>query len=156
MSQTSDRIPCPRCQANNFPSSDVCWQCGQPLHQQQDQPPAQPPPEPGPPQPPGGYQPSPPYTPQKPADTGQIYVILGFVSAAVGLLCCPFIFSVAAIIMGVIARNKGNPLGVWVIAAGVASLVIGVIVGAIIGALNWAQFYKPHSSTSPGSIPSWP
>ncbi len=63
MSQTSDRIPCPHCQANNFPSSATCWQCGQPLHQQQDQPPAQPPPQPGPsqpvpPQPPGGYQPT--------------------------------------------------------------------------------------------------
>lgn len=37
MSQTSDRIPCPRCQANNFPSSDVCWQCGQPLQRAQFQ-----------------------------------------------------------------------------------------------------------------------
>ncbi len=79
-------------------------------------------------------------------------MILGFISAAVGLLCCPFVFSVAAIIMGVVARNKGNPLGVWVIGAGVAaSLVIGAVVGAIVGVLNWSQFYK-----SPGSVPSWP
>jgi hypothetical protein len=28
MNQGTDRIPCPRCRANNFPGKPNCWQCG--------------------------------------------------------------------------------------------------------------------------------
>lgn len=61
MSQTSDRVPCPHCQASNFPSSTVCWQCGQPLQAQQSQPPTGPtPPLPGSPGPPPTHYAKPP------------------------------------------------------------------------------------------------
>jgi MFS family permease len=138
MGETTDRIPCPKCQASNFASSAVCWQCGQPLRAQANQPP----PSNQPPSP-GEYQPPPSYSPP-PAPSGentQILIILGFICAAIGFLCCPILFSTAAIIMGVVAKNRGNPLGTWVIVAGAASLVIGIIIGATVGALNWRESF---------------
>lgn len=137
MNEASQRIPCPKCQANNFPSSAVCWQCGQPLRAEQNQPPPGPPPQ----GPPGGYQPNygPPSGPP-PADNSQTLVILGFIAAVLGVLCCPVVFGVTAIILGVVAKNRGNPTGIWVIWAGVASMVIGIIVSIVVISANLNQF----------------
>lgn len=86
---------------------------------------------------------------------GQTFIILGFIFAAVGLLCCPILFSTLAIVFGVIAKNKGNPLGTWVIGAGIASLIIGIIIGAILGMLNWTQFMKKNPF-GPNGVPRFP
>ncbi len=141
MSESSDRISCPKCQASNFANSAVCWQCGQPLSgpraQVSNETPGGPTPPP-PPQPTPGYEPLPPsYTP--PADNGQTLVIVGFILAAIGFLCCPLIFGAVAIVLGILAMNKGNKLGMWVIVAGAASLVLGTILGVALR--NVAQNY---------------
>jgi MFS family permease len=78
--------------------------------------------------------------PPQPADTGQVFVILGFIFAAIGLLFCPILFGGAAIVMGILAKNKGNALGIWVIAAGIVSLILGIIIGAIIGMMSMRSF----------------
>lgn len=149
MSETTDRIPCPHCQASNFPTSAVCWQCGRALRAE-SQPPAETPPAPGAPPP---YQPPPPY--QQPADTGQTFIILGFIFSAIGLLCCPILFSTLAIVFGVMAKNKGNPLGVWVIGAGIVSLVLGIIIGVALGILNWSRFARTNPF-GPSGVPRFP
>ena len=135
MGTTSDRIPCPKCQANNFPTSAVCWQCGESLQAQQDQLPAGPSPSVQPPQQPGPVQPPPSYAPSQPADNTKTLVILGFIFGGLGLLCCP-IFSIVGIILGIIAQRRGNSLGIWVIVVSVVTLIIG----GILAAAFWTGF----------------
>lgn len=140
MNETSDRIECPKCHANNFPSSAVCWQCGEPLPSRQPQAANE---TPGglAPQPAPGYQP--PSVAPPAGDQGQTLVIIGFILAALGFFCCPIVLSGAAIVLGIIAMNKGNKLGVWVIVAGVVSLIGGIIFGALVG--MWA-FTQQHAN----------
>ena len=162
MNQTLDRIPCPKCRAANFPSSAVCWQCGEPLHPKQAQPPSPPPPvQPSaptpPPQPPvqpapSGFQPPPEYPPARANGGGQTLVVLGFVFAALGFCCCPLVFGILAIIMGVIAMNRGHPLGIWVVITGIASLVIGSVFVALVWRKNLTHYQ--HSWPIPGT--RWP
>ena len=135
MNQTSDRVPCPKCQANNFPSSAVCWQCGEPLQARQDE--SQPPTTPGPSQPaPGVEQPRSAYPPPAPSQDTKIFIILGFVFAALGVLCCP-ILGIAGIVLGAIAYSRGNQTGVWVIVANVVGLAIALAIGVM-----WQQMFK--------------
>lgn len=79
-------------------------------------------------QPPSGgpQQPYPPPTAAPPASDTKILIILGFVFAGLGLCCCGPL-GIGAIIMGVIAHNKGDKLGIWVIVAGAAALLLGII-----------------------------
>jgi hypothetical protein len=130
MNQASDRIPCPKCQASNFPNSAVCWQCGEPMSGARAQVSNETPGGPTPPPPAPGYAPPQPIIPHR-QDDGQNLVVIGFVLAALGFLCCPLIFGAAAIVLGILAMNKGNKLGVWVIVAGAGSLVLGTILGVI-------------------------
>ncbi|MFI6868393.1 hypothetical protein [Nocardia sp. NPDC050406] len=58
----------------------------------------------------------------------QVYSIIGFVCAAIALLFCPPVFGIAGIVLGLVGRSKGEPLGQWAaIAAGVC-MVIGLII----------------------------
>lgn len=59
-------------------------------------------------------------------------VIIAFVLAALGLLFIPIILGPAAVILGIIAMRRGDPLGRWAIVAGVASLVIGIVLAAAV------------------------
>lgn len=115
MSGTTDRIPCPHCGASNFPTSAACWQCGRALRVESQPPEGQPPP-PGQP---------PPYQPAPSGGSATIFIVLGFIFAL--LFCCP-IFQIAAIIMGVLALQRGNKLGVWIIILSVVVLILVVIV----------------------------
>jgi len=129
MSDSTDRIVCPHCQANNVPSDEACSQCGSPLRAEVTPPSPEILPSSAPPSEIPGSQPSPPqpqspYPPITGGDT-QIFIILGFIFAALGLLCPP-VFGVASVIMGVIAQNRGNPIGRWVILAGTAVLLLGI------------------------------
>jgi hypothetical protein len=100
----------------------------QPAEPTAEQPPApeaaQPPVEP--------VQPPPP----PPEDT-TVYVILGFVCAALGLVCSPFcsvvalVFPIVGIVLGVVVNRKNNPIGTWIIVASVVTLVIGIGLSAI-------------------------
>ena len=72
--------------------------------------------------------------PTPPASTGsaRTMVIIAFVLAALGLFLLPIVLGPAAIILGIIAMRKGDPLGRWAIVAGVASLVIGMVLAAAV------------------------
>jgi hypothetical protein len=56
--------------------------------------------------------------------------IIGFVCAAIGVFFAPIIFGVAAIVLGLVARSKGDRLGTWAAVAGVASILIGFALAA--------------------------
>jgi hypothetical protein len=149
MNQESNRIPCPGCQAMNFPSSAACWQCGQPLKAEGSQSPEGPPPTAPPPPAP---EPGSPYPPARSSGDTSIFVILGFVCAGLAFLCCPWLFGVAAIVLGIIAYTRGNPLGAWVIAAGAVALVIGTVIGVLVGAKMFSQGQSPWMR--PGPFPT--
>lgn len=134
MSQASDRIPCPECRANNFPSSTVCWQCGEPLRAQQNQPPTGAPP--GPEQPPTGYG--------APATRPPNYLVWSILAT---LFCC-LPFGIVAIIYAAQVDSKysgGDYAGAldasnrariwsWVsFAAGLVGIVIYVIIALAAG-----------------------
>jgi len=132
MTQEPERVQCPHCQAANFPSSVVCWQCGRPLQAQQGQPPPEyAPGAPSPPQPepvqPEQAQPAPPHPPRPPDNTKSL-VTLGFVFAPLAIvLCCP-IFAIVALILGIVALRRGNPTGIWIIVASGVGLFISVFI----------------------------
>jgi len=140
MNQTPDRIPCPACKAENFPSSAVCWQCGKPLQVRQDQPPPtespiQPPSQPQPQfapiqPPPPSYQP-PPYPTRQAADNTKSLVIWGFVCGALGLVCCPFI-SIVGLIFGIVVMRRGNSVGIGIIILSVLTLTIGLVLATLL------------------------
>ena len=146
MAEETERVICPKCGERNLPESEVCWQCGQPLRTEvteldKDKQPAEPVPEPAPtPEEPVSPPPSP-----APVDNSPTLVILGFVFAGLGLLgCCP-IFSIASIVMGIIANNKGNKLGTWIIASGAIILLLNImlIVLVVVFRASMGSGYMP-------------
>jgi hypothetical protein len=64
---------------------------------------------------------------------GRVYSVIGLISAIISLLFIPILFGVAAIILGIVARKKGDlTFGLVVIILGAVFMVIGMILGAIV------------------------
>lgn len=70
-------------------------------------------------------------------DNGRTFTIIGFVCAAVALFFIPIVFGPAAIILGLVGRSKGDPLGTWAAVAGGVALVVGIVLGMMV--FNAAQ-----------------
>jgi len=68
---------------------------------------------------------------------GRPYAIAAFICAAVAVVLLPIVLGPIAIVLGVVAHSKGDPLGKWAIAAGVAGLALGFALGALV--LNKAK-----------------
>jgi hypothetical protein len=66
------------------------------------------------------------------ANGARVLSIIAFVLAAISLLFFPVIFGPAAMICGGIAWARGDRLGPWATAAGLAGLVLGMVLGAIV------------------------
>lgn len=64
------------------------------------------------------------------APEGRTLSIVAFVLAGVALLIAPIILGPIAAILGGMAMSKGDPLGRWALAAGIAGTVIGMALGA--------------------------
>ena len=135
MNDTSDRIECPKCHANNFTSSAVCWQCGEPLPRQEA---STPPPSAQP----GPTGPQPRYSEPPRTDNSQTLVILGFVFAGLGLLCCP-IFALAGLIIGIVVQRRGKPIGTWIIVVSAVVLVASVLI-TIFYTAKFLTMYKQN------------
>lgn len=58
--------------------------------------------------------------------------IIGFVLAGVAVLFAPPVFGLAAVVLGVVAHTKGDPLGRWAIVAGIAGAIVGMALAALI------------------------
>jgi len=69
-------------------------------------------------------------------NAGKTELIISFVMSAIGLLCCPCIFSVVGIVLGNMAMKKGNPNGKTAMILGIVSLVLGFVIGAIVNLNN--------------------
>jgi hypothetical protein len=72
-------------------------------------------------------------------NAGKTELIISFVMSAIGLLCCPCIFSVVGIVLGNMAMKKGNPNGKTAMILGIVSLVLGFVIGAIVNLNNPAM-----------------
>lgn len=61
---------------------------------------------------------------------GRTLSIVAFVLAAVAVFIVPIILGPIAAILGGVAMRKGDSLGRWALAAGIAATIIGMVVGA--------------------------
>lgn len=64
--------------------------------------------------------------------TARMLPILGFLCAAIAVVYFPIVFGPAAIVLGVVAQRRGDPLGSYAAVAGVVGLVAGVTLAAIV------------------------
>ncbi|MDT2423778.1 zinc-ribbon domain-containing protein [Enterococcus avium] len=65
--------------------------------------------------------------------TGQLYLIVGWVSMVVSLLFIPVLFGAIAVIMGYLYRDKDEKMGTILMIAGVAGGILGVLIGMSTG-----------------------
>lgn len=147
MNDNPNRTKCSKCGAANFPSSTTCWQCGEPLSVEQQEPSesvatvSSDPPVPA----------SPTYVPPADRKETETLVIVGFVLGGLGFFgcccCCSPLCSIAAIVLGAMAHSKGDSRGMWVIIVGAASLIIGLL------PLIWMPFTMPFKGPWPGPFP---
>ncbi len=56
-----------------------------------------------------------------------VFVVLGFIFAALGFTCCCCgpLFAIPSIVLGAIAYSRGDRRGLWVIIAGAVALLAG-------------------------------
>ncbi len=59
-------------------------------------------------------------------------MLAGFVCAAVAVFFLPIVLGPVAVVLGLVAHRKGDPLGRWVMAAGVLGTVLGFALGALV------------------------
>ncbi len=83
------------------------------------------------------------YAPPRPGSRGtgggRPYAIGAFVCAVVAVFFLPVVLGPVAIVLGVVAHRKGDPLGRWAVVAGVVGLAAGLALGTLAAA-------KVHSS----------
>lgn len=98
-----------------------------------------------PPQTPPGFTPPPdtasPYpriSEYAPAtgNNGQTLLVVGWVCAVVSLCFCPLVFGAAAIVLGVLAKQKGQKNAVALIVCAALFMVFGIVVGFLLVANN--------------------
>ncbi|MFA6666156.1 MAG: DUF4190 domain-containing protein [Armatimonadota bacterium] len=113
MNDNPEKVKCSNCGEENAPGS-LCWQCGRPVDGTEE----------GATGSSGRY--APPEPPRAPSRQDKdVLVILGFVLGAFGILCCccPFIFSLPALILGAIAYAQGDKRGLLVMLVAVLGLL---------------------------------
>lgn len=71
-------------------------------------------------------------TPQAPSATGNTLSIIGIVCGVLAVLFLPIVFGPIGIVLGIIARTKGERLATIAIIVAAAGMVLGFILGAII------------------------
>lgn len=67
------------------------------------------------------YPPPPPARPD-----GRKFTIAAFVLAGLAVIIAPLILGVLAVVLGVVAHRKGDPLARWAIVAGVIGGIVGI------------------------------
>jgi len=135
MTQPGERIPCPNCQAANFPSSEICWRCGRPLKTQSQ--PTSTPAGQGPQQ--DQWAGGPSAQPPRPSSDMTTLVIIGFILAVCSVSCC-FLSGILAVVLGGIAYGKGDSRGIWVMVAGAAGTILGTVIsGLMLSFMNKVQ-----------------
>ena len=73
------------------------------------------------------------YPPPDVTRKGRPFSIAAFICAAVAVLFLPPVLGIAVVILGFVARARGDrQLGLWAIIASVAGAVIGMVLGAVV------------------------
>lgn len=62
-------------------------------------------------------------------ETGNLYLIIGWISMVVSLAFIPVVFGAVAVIMGYLYREKDEKMGTILMIAGVAGAIFGVLLG---------------------------
>jgi hypothetical protein len=69
------------------------------------------------------------YPPPRPARTpGRTLSVVAFVLAGFAVLLAPPLLGLAAIILGIIAHGRGDPLGRWAAVAGLVGAIVGTLI----------------------------
>lgn len=125
MEERPNRVRCEECGADNFLSAEKCWKCGRAFPVRESGEAASSDERAGSREEPVERAPCPP--PRRgdgyEGSSSNSMSIVGFVCAGMGFSCCP-LFSVAAIVLGVIAASKREKLATWVLIAGVFSVIL--------------------------------
>lgn len=67
-----------------------------------------------------------------PTDVGNLLSIIGMVCGGVALLFCPILLGPAGIVLGVIAKRRGESLATIAIAVAAVGMVLGFAIGAMV------------------------
>lgn len=65
-------------------------------------------------------------------DTTRTVTVVGFALAVIAVVVAPLLVGGAAVALGVVARARGDRLGVWVIVVGALGMLIGLLLGALL------------------------
>lgn len=66
-------------------------------------------------------------------EKGNLYKIIGWVSAALSLIFFPIVFGALAVIMGYLYRDYEEKQGTIIMIVGVATAIFGMVIGASVG-----------------------
>jgi hypothetical protein len=90
--------------------------------------------------PPSGFTQPPsasPYPrPSTGSDSAQTMFIVGWICAVVSICFCPIGFGAAAIILGVLAKQKGHPNAMALIVCAIVFMIVGIVLGVVMLANN--------------------
>lgn len=117
---------CDQCGAQQTDGAAFCSSCGKPLHGQSLQtaaPSQQPPPPPSQP-----YQ----YSPPAPSTPGSGYSTAGIICGAIAFLFFPIVLGPVGLILGAVAKSKGEDKAVIALVVSAVGMVVGFIIGAIL------------------------
>lgn len=85
-----------------------------------------------PPPPTTQWSPGPVFAPPRPTTPGNGYSTAGIILGAIAFLFLPIVFGPVGIILGAVAKSKGEDKAVVAMVVATLGLVIGMILGAIV------------------------
>ena len=84
--------------------------------------------------------PSADYSPPRSSTAGgRPYAIAGFFCAVVAVVFLPIVLGPIAVVLGHLAHRKSDPMGRWVMVAGVVGMLLGLALGALVFAESQEQ-----------------
>lgn len=72
------------------------------------------------------------HPPRSGHDITRTLTVVGFVLAVVAIVFAPLLIGGAAIVLGFVARARGDRLGIWVVVVGALGMLIGLLLGALV------------------------
>ena len=105
---------CSNCGTNNPEGTGVCSNCGGPSNRANQPPPA------------------PVFSAPRPTSPGNTFSVIGIICGAIAFLLLPIVFGPAGLILGAVAKSKGEDKAVLAMIVSGLGLVVGMIIGALV------------------------
>lgn len=105
---------CTNCGTNHPEATGFCSNCGGPLNRENQPPPA------------------PVFSAPRPTSPGSTLSTIGIICGAIAFLFVPIVFGPAGLILGAVAKSKGEDKAVIAMIVSGAGLVGGMIIGALV------------------------